>query len=284
MHVLGIEVSDELLSRWRGYLGPDRQPFFVGRERDIGGLPVDEQPVLTDDERCTYTAWRVRGARGVVWLDENTFMAMPPPERAGLVRAQVDLGRGSVPTVRRWQGEFDVDRLRQQADGHRFVWWPSLLAENPVPVLRDRIEDGQLSSRHRDVDAGTWRRCQELVPGASQLVGRFPSGSGPNCFGAVMAAAGAVAPETRQVHEPFESFLRDRCTRGGADDERGTVLVWREVTSTMPAHAAITIGDGWALEKPAETWWTPTIVATAADIVRVNRSPGLRLERHMLRR
>jgi hypothetical protein len=58
-------------------------------------------------------------------------------------------------------------------------------------------------------------------------------------------------------------------------------LVWRD-RDGLPVHSAVTIGDGWGVEKPAETWWTPTIVAPTVELVRVNRSVGLKLERHRL--
>jgi hypothetical protein len=278
VRVLGIDVPPELVVRWRRYLAPEVQPFFVD-DRDGGGAAPD--PPLTHDLRCTYTAWRIQSPTTVRWLDEGSFSALPQPERARLVRRQVELGRGAVPTVRRWQERFGGERLREQADGHRIVWWPSILDDDPEPPLLDRVEDGQLPSRHDEVSDATWHRCQDVVPGARSVAGAFPSASGPNCFGATLLAAGHPCPDGRGLHDDIESFLRSSCTRGGRDDDPGTVLVWRD-RDGRPFHSAITIGDGWAVEKPAETWWTPTIVADATQLVRINRSVGLRLERHRL--
>lgn len=283
MRLLGIDVPDELLDRWCRYLAPEWQPFFVRPEDGFtsAGVGVDGEPAFTEDMKCTYTRWRVREATEMAWFDEQSFMDLPRTERARLVRLQVERRRGAVPSVRRWQGRFDIHRLRSQADGHRFVWWPSLLDENPEPVMRAQVEDGQLASRHRDVAAETWRRCAELLPGARDVAGAFPQSSGPNCFGATLAAAGHAGIGERVLRDRFESFLAEYTRPGGRDDDPGTVLVWREGDGPV-SHSAVTIGDGWGVEKPAETWWTPTIVAEVTQLVKVNRSAGLRLERHRL--
>lgn len=269
------------MNRWRRYLAPEWQPFFVRPEDGFASPEMEDVPAFTDDVRCTYTAWRIRDATAIVWFDEASFMKLPRTDRARLIRSQVERRRGAVPSVRRWQDDFDVDRLRSQADGHRFVWWPSLLDDNPEPVIRARVEDGQLASRHREVSEATWRRGADVVPRAREIVGVFPPASGPNCFGATLAATGQTDICERALQDRFESFLQERCVPGGRDMDPGTVLVWRD-RDRLPFHSAVTIGDGWGVEKPAETWWTPTIVADTAQLVRVNRSVGLKLERHRL--
>jgi hypothetical protein len=279
VRLLEIEVPAELLRRWRRYLAPEWQPFFVRPEDGLSSPEMDALPVLTDDLRCTYTAWRVRDATAVVWFDEKSYMELSRADRARLVRSQVERRRGAVPSVRRWQGDFEVDKLRAQADGHRFVWWPSLLDENPEPVMRAQVEDGQLPTRHREVSEETWRRCKDVVPRARDIVGAFPESSGANCFGTTLAATGRAVVADRALQDQFESFLEEHCTPGGRDEDPGTVLVWRD-RDAIPSHSAVTIGDGWGVEKPAETWWTPTIVADVAQLIRVNRSVGLQLERH----
>lgn len=281
VRVLGIDVTDDVIERWCGYLAPEMQPFFLGVDDEFAVPQLEVEPSLTADLRCTYTAWRVLDSLNAAWFDEESFMALPRADRARLVRLQAEKRRGAVPTVRRWQHDFDVERLRGQADGYRFVWWPSLLGNNPEPVLRAHVEDGQLASRHEEVGDATWRRCRDVVPGAQELVGGFPESSGPNCFGATLAAAGRPCLGGRALQCDLESFLTESCRPGGRDGDPGTVLVWRD-RDGVPVHSAVTIGDGWAVEKPAETWWTPTIVAEVGQVVRVNRSVGLRLERHTI--
>ena len=290
MRVLNVDVPDDLSARWQGLLAPVWQPFFV--EPDEGFVTPSTAPAippwkvggwhtLSDDLRDTFKAWRVRGARPVVWFDEESFLALPRPGRARLVRSQVDRRRGAVPTVRRWAGHFDVSALRSQADGHRFVWWPSLLAQNPEPVLVELVLDGQLPSRHDEVGASTWEWSRDLLPHARELAGTFPASSGPNCFGTVLAAAGAAGATDWVVQEPFDQWLRTSCARGGDDDHVGTVLVWRD-RDGLPVHAAVTLGDGWALEKPAQTWWAVRGVHDVRDLIKFNRAWGQRLERHQI--
>jgi hypothetical protein len=199
------------------------------------------------------------------------------------VRSQVDLGRGAVPVVRRWLDALDATSLKTQADGHRFVWWPSLLPDDPGDVLARIVATGELPSRHRDVTAATWRGCSRVLPRAEELAGTFPRSSGPNCFGTVMAAAGIPdVDDAWLLHEPFLDWLQTRCRPGGGGDDRpGTVLVWFG-RGELPVHASVTIGDGWALEKPSQCWSTPRTVLPVRDVLRVNRTPGHRLQRHRI--
>ena len=99
----------------------------------------------------------------------------------------------------------------RQADGHRFVWWPSLLAGNRGTGA-DRLifEEGRRPSRHDEVDDDTWGKALSVttLPGARRVAGTFPGASGPNCFGAVMAATGARgADSVWMLREPFEEWL-----------------------------------------------------------------------------
>ena len=281
MRVLGIDVSEDLLARWSQLLAPEWQLFFVDHP-DEWPAPVPPATVtLTHELGDTYTVWRLRRDAPVVWFDEPSFLALPRSQRARLVRSQAEVGRGAVPTVRRWRTKLDAMALRQQADGHRFVWWPSLVGPHAEVVLADHVQDGQPASRHGDVAAGTWRRCERALPGARALAGTFANSGTANCFATTLAAAGDDPGDDQVSRERFEGFLASRCGRGGDDGEPGTVLVWRD-RSGQVCHSAVTIGDGWALEKPAQTWWTPRVVLGVRELVGVNRAVGLRLERHRL--
>lgn len=81
--------------------------------------------------------------------------------------------------------------------------------------------------------------------------------------------------------EPFESWLAQATRPGGHDDLPGTVLVWRDGAG-LPRHAAVTLGEEWALEKPSQEWSSPRTVLTASEVVRSARTPGLRLHRYRL--
>lgn len=274
--VLGIEVSPDLLERWVDWLAPDEQPFFLTpKQAAEWGLPTDEALEATAEQRDTYRVYGVDGtAARVSWLDEAAYSDLPKATRAALVRAQVKHGRAAVPTVRRWSGVLDV---RRQADGHRFVWWKSLLAEAEL-VLPQLVSEDLGPSRHAEV-----RHWPTELPRARELGGTFPAGSGPNCFGTVMAACGVPgAEDVWMQREPFEEWLAENTISGGRDDEPGTVFVWRDAGLAVQ-HAAITIGAGWMLHKPSQSWMTPRKIRTVGEVKRSTRTAGWRLQRRTLR-
>jgi hypothetical protein len=288
VQVFGIEVDQSLARCWRGWLAPPAQPFYLDAGQAeaygvTGSLPV---PQLSAELRDTFAAWRVARGLNLIWLEEPVFYDLPRRVRARLVRAQVEHRRGLVPTVRQWSGSGPVDAagLRGQADGHRFVWWPSMLkaADDSVTGLIISRNDALLPSQHTAVTATGWKAAGHALPRAEELAGTFACGSGPNCFGTVMAAAGVDgAAATWMLQEPFETWLRES-TRAGGDDERpGTVIVWRDTAGTA-RHAAVTLGGGWGLHKPSQSWWTPRKVLAVRDIIRGNRTTGLRIHRYTL--
>jgi len=273
--VLGIEVPPALLDKWVGWLAPDTQPFFLTpQQAGAWGFENDDR-TLSPEDRDTFLQYAVDSSATVTtWLTEAEFAALDQPIRAQLVRAQVRHGRGSVPTVRRWQ-QLIGPALKEQADGHRFVWWRSLLADHAAEILPVVISEDFGPSRHTEV-----RNWAAALPRVKQLAGTFADGSGPNCFGTVMAAAGVEGADSVWMQcEPFEQWLAEHTVPGGRDDEPGTVFVWR---NDRVQHAAITIGAGWMLHKPAQQWWAPRKVRTVDEVRRATRTVGWRLSRHRL--
>lgn len=175
------------------------------------------------------------------------------------------------------------NRVREQADGHRFVWWRSLLAGVEEPTLKDYVEQGRRPSRHDEVPEKTWRSAEDLLPEARRLAGKFPSGSGPNCFGTVMAAAGVPGAESVWMQrEPFETWLSDSARPGGRDTDLGTVMVWRS-RDGMAQHAAVTVGSGWTVHKPSQGWFDPVQVLSTSDVKSSTRRRGHRMQRYTLK-
>ena len=275
--VLGIPVSDELLARWVTWLAPTRQPFVVDPEDEL----VDRRDrVLSRELLDTYELYGGKG-KHLAWLTESELLALPRQRRADLIRVQVDGGRSVVPTVRRWESLVGP-RARDQADGHRFVWWPSLLGDHTEQVLAEFVDNGRRPSQHRSVSRSTWAAAEHLLPRAEELAGTFPAHSGPNCFGAVMSAAGAsVTEQDWASREPFEAWLSERTVAGGGVSAPGTVLVWRSPAGEVE-HAAVTLGDGWALHKPSQGWMSPTKVLSVDDVIRSSRCWGRRLTRRRI--
>ncbi|TDW93208.1 hypothetical protein EV137_0482 [Kribbella pratensis] len=274
--VLGVDVSPDLLDRWVDWLAPDEQPFFVTKSQATAWKLATDDREPSREDRDTYRTYAIdRKAARTAWLSEAAYGELPKATRAKLVRAQVDYDRAAVPTVRRW-ARIVGPEVRQQADGHRFVWWKSLLRE-PARVLPDVVSEDLGPSRHTEVR--TW---PAELPRVRELAGTFADGSGPNCFGTVMAACGTEGAETVwMLREPFEEWLAQHTERGGKDDVPGTVFVWRD-TARLVQHAALTIGDGWMLHKPSQSWMSPRKVRTLAEVKRATRTAGWRLERHRL--
>jgi hypothetical protein len=248
VEVLGIHVDADVLDRWRDWLMPDEQPFLVPRDVAAGtGLAGDNERLSFEvrDSFCLYGV----GDRVVCWLTRGQSRRLPPEVRRG------------QPAVHRWPSS---DRARDLARVVRFV------------------EDGRRRSRHADVDRATWLDAGRVLPAARDLAGTFPAGSGPNCFGTVMGAAGVDgAAGTWMQREPFEDWLAAASRPGGRDDQPGTVLVWRDV-SGLVQHAAVSVGGGWALHKPSQGWMSPTQVLTVRDVILGSRVAGHHLQRRTL--
>lgn len=275
--VLGIEVEPALLNAWRGWLAPDPQPFLVASPADWDC--EDEGGVVTRELEDTYRLWwGVEKPAVLLWISSEQFAALPRSTRAALVREQARRRRGATPSIRAWQDLLDGAELRGQADGHRFVWWPSLLIGEPERVLARVISDRRLPSRHAEVAEDTWRAAQPVLPGARRLGGTFPAGSNMNCFSTVIEAAGAPSREVLDDVAPFDAWLAAACKRGGDPGQSGVVLLWRNRDGS-PVHAAVTLGGGWALEKPSRDWHSPHAVLTVTEVMKMSRHPGERLER-----
>lgn len=200
-----------------------------------------------------------------------------------MVREQVRRRRGATPSVRAWQEILDRAQLRAQADEHRFVWWPSLLTGKAEQVLTRVVSERRLPSRHDEVIEDIWRVAEPVLPGARRLGGTFPSGSTMNCFSTVMEAAGVSSKAVLDDVAPFDHWLITACKRGGDPSQPGAVLVWRDRTGS-PVHAAVTLGGGWGLEKPSRDWHSPHAVLSVADIMKMSRHTGERVERHTIAR
>lgn len=278
VHLLNISVSPRVLISWAGWLAPERPPFFLtGEEARALELHAEARAEarFTPEERDTFALWGVGpGADHVARLTEEEWWTLPPAARRALVRAQVRHGRGAVPRTR------DFSDLLPDLTGPRFVWWPSLLSP---AVLERVVAQDQRACRRAEVPEAVWAVAGGVLPGAHDLAGTFPHASGPNCFGTVMGAAGVPGAEGEWMQrEPFEAFLAGRTRPGGRDDEPGTVLVWRNAGGDVE-HAAVTLGGGWALHKPSQTWMTARVVLPVRELIRYSRTRGWQLGRVRLR-
>ncbi|MFC7624082.1 hypothetical protein [Microlunatus sp. GCM10028923] len=259
--VLGIAVDDALVRRWRDWFAPARQafPLDLADPKVAGDLPVQKgEP--TAEWRDTFFLY----GGSWTWFDETEFAALPGRSRRALLAAR---------------------RRTMRPKSARLLWPTELAREGDEPMFR-WIEAGVRPSSHEAVPADVWRAARRLLPEAERLAGTFEAaGSGPNCFGNVLAAAGVPGTETvRVVREPFQAWL-DEATepvRGtGHDHEPGTVLVWTE--NGELGHAVVTLGDGWVINKPSQSWSSPRLVWTVTDAVHSWRFPGTRLHRYKIK-
>ena len=281
VEVLGIEVPPTLLARWTTWFAPESQPFAVPSSHVLAHAGRLFEPLDEPEVRDTFELYSAPESTVLRSFTNEEFAALPRAIRSDLVRAQVTHGRAQVPTVRAWQSLRD-EGIAEQADGHRFVWWPALQHGRERDVLVPYVEEGRRASRHGEVRADVWSAAAALLPHAQELAGAFPQGSGQNCFGTVMGAAGVShAADTWMQREPFEEWLSDVTEPGGRDDDAGTVLVWRSAAGAVQ-HAAVTLGDGWALHKPSQGWMSPVKVLAVRDAIRSARAPDRRLVRRKL--
>src|SRR5215207_6062755 len=264
MRALNIDVADGLVERWVDWFSPAVQPFLADAELVSWAGEQTGRGSLAAEVRDTYHLYGRPSGLRYVWLSEAHFMALPRSRRAALVRAQRTFGRELVPSVRSWVSIVG-EKAREQADGHRFVWWRSLLNGCAELVLKDYIEEGRRASRHAEVPEQVWSSVARRLPAARRIAGTFATASGPNCFGTVMAAAGVVGADTVWMQrEPFERWLAEKTRPGGDDAQPGTVLVWRSPDGLVQ-HAAVTLGEGWVLHKPSQGWMSPAKILTTKE-------------------
>lgn len=259
--VLGVPVDDELVSDWRGWFAPPVQPFPVHLLHsdlavDLPSRRVEPTPEWVDTYFMYGGSW--------TWLDEPAFLDLAPGRRRSLLAA----------------------RRRSTRPKQVLSVWPSELEAAGDQVMFRWIGSNVRPSGHASVPRGVWDRAAPVLPAARRLAGTFArSGSGPNCFGTVMAAAGEPVEDHQVSTRPFEDWLRSRSepvdgTRH--DAEPGVVFVWTERGEV--AHATVTIGAGWMLTKPSQSWSSPRMVWTVREAVSSWRYPDTRLSRHRLRR
>jgi hypothetical protein len=233
---MGIRVAADLVDRWHDWFAPQLQPFST-RRLEGAAIAVGRPAEPTLEIRDTF---HVYSDGGWTWLEEAEFSNLDLGTRRRLLRGRAATGRlGDLPVHAR-------PFAASQRTDSRIVWWPPLLRRVGYQPLLSYVENGLPPSGHREVTAAVWRRARRLLPGAAGLAGRFPASSGPNCFGNVLAAAGAGDGSEWVQREAFEDWLT-ACTepvRGTSRDHLpGVVLVWRDHDG-LAEHAAVTIGEG----------------------------------------
>jgi hypothetical protein len=288
MYVLGCPVTSDLWAHWLRLFAPPLQPFFVS-DTMVQHLPL--LPCWTRQEfrdlrlplsfTDTFQLYAVSDeATWVLLLDEVAFLLLPPDLQSGLLREQLDFGRAQVASAGVWVRNVpEMESVLTQAGVKGlFVWWPSLWASlTPLQqecVLLATLLDDRLPDRRQELTAETWARAAVVLPGARGLAGTFANESGANCFSTVMAAFGTPGVADLWVHPgPFERWLQQVARPATDWDMLGTVLVWRNERAQLQ-HAAVSLGEGWILQKDAQSWMAPRQVISLADVLARWETPG----------
>lgn len=83
----------------------------------------------------------------------------------------------------------------------------------------------------------------------------------------------------------FEAFRESHATLAATNevnyDKPGVVLVWRQPDG-LAVHAAVTLGDGWVVNKPAQCGWAPRFVWTLPEVSRHHEAPDLVREAYLI--
>lgn len=259
--VLGIGVDESLVERWRDWFAPQVQPFRT----DL--LPAQLAPTVPMRQveptlEWTDTFFMYGGTW--TWLCEEEFNSLRPSVRRSLLAVRRRTVRPKLMPV-----------------------WPSELARSGDELMFSWVASGAVRpSRHEDVPGAVWKHAQSVLPQAERLAGTFArGGSGPNCFGTVLAAAGLDVSDVQIGPDALQAWLGEHTEpiKGTShDDEPGIVFAWTEHGHV--AHATVTIGDGWMLSKPSQAWSSPRLVCTVREVVNSWRYPTTRLSRHRILR
>lgn len=255
--VLGISVEEEQLEQWLGYYCPGAQPFRLDgvTRTQRRCFPTTDAVPITDEVRDTFFMY---GGGPWTWLSEGQYADLDPGTRTQL----------------------EAERRRRMHPKPAPAW-PS------DPGIRAKlirwVEAGSRPSQHTLARSELQDASAGPLPRAAELAGTFPTKSGPNCFGTVMAAAGQPVDGDWIQLDEFQAWLESAAVphHDGTGEEGGQVLVWRQDGELV--HAAVTLPGGWALHKQSQSWSSPVVVWTTEHIIGSWCLPGIRLSRYQLR-
>ncbi|WP_114558182.1 hypothetical protein [Desertihabitans aurantiacus] len=99
-----------------------------------------------------------------------------------------------------------------------------------------------------------------------------------------MAASGLDTDDVQVDPQQFQTWVEQHAepiSGTARDDDPGTVFMWTE--HGQVAHATVSVGAGWMLTKPSQSWSSPRLIMTVRDAVSSWRFRGTRLYRYRLR-
>ncbi len=283
MNILGCEVSVLTLEGWSGFFVFELEPFFLLSESRA--LLSNSQPraelkpsLELADAYLTYLV--SKEAQFVALLKPNEFRALPREAQNDLMAVQKQLGRGQfyeLEFVRNVLGEIPVflepDVVADQFVLRHDVWIAF------TPEIRFRLMVDYVSLERQDclssiTPENTWAAIPEQV---RRLAGTFSSASGANCFATVIAALTPDLLESQRISNLWMlecEFLESLQAQGFHDAGKlklpikpNSVLTWWNPSGNV-IHACLMLEFGLALNKDAQSWFTPRQILRLEDVLK----------------
>lgn len=300
MNILGCRVNEPLIASWEQRLVFEREPVFVtpaerrwlpaGSVVLTGAELRDNYAMAPLDLHDSYNLYAMqRQGLEVAFLTPAEFWDLSEEARQGVMALQAERGRGQIYTEG-WLRKLGVTLATGQrdrftlADGFRFAlrhdfWW-SLSPEERRRWLQHFVAEGRESCLSSRLRPDQWEQIdQRHGPQIRLLAGTFAPTSGPNCFATVLAAVTSSPNLAASIAGHWlhpVPMLRGLAERGfelstmPGDPEAlpaGAVVLLVD-DERRPQHAFYCLGDGLALNKDAQSWFTPRQIRPVAEILR----------------
>jgi hypothetical protein len=291
--VLGCRVTPAEFTQWQHYFVCDPAPYFLPRGLKLPPTiqVINRESFATIDLELTYrdsytTYARSSDTEAIAFLTAAQFDALDTITQQALLEAQLDLQRGHVydwesvlPYI---QACLSLARTRSVVrNGQTYLvpdkrLWLALEEETRNQWLIDWMSRDALRCLSTTLTEADWSQLNNAA--VWQLAGTFANTSGPNCFATTLAAIAGSGDTANEIanhwlHQPeFFAALDQQgyhvnpsvsANNPGLED---AVLVWFD-SDQRAQHACYVMGDGLALNKNSQAWFSPRQLVRVQSIV-----------------
>lgn len=306
MDLLGCTVTQQHFAIWASLLVSDPAPFFLSG--DMLSLVPTTLPIM--DRRTglahylprpfhdSYAVYTVDPAcQHVVFLTDTALRELPAPVRETLLATQWRYGRGQIydwAYVKEMLPANLPARTKtciETDSGTKWVLdaslWHALSPTVREHWLRHFIEQEQPS--YPFISLGQVPHLLESLPPGLPLANTFTYTSGPNCFATTLAAITNIPAYAETISTLWleqQAFVQGLHIRGYTTQEtvipedrecHEIVILWRDAQAVL-RHACFLLGEGVALNKNAQAWYTPRHLALLHNIVRYWEEDNYQIE------
>ncbi|GEM48891.1 hypothetical protein DC3_45260 [Deinococcus cellulosilyticus NBRC 106333 = KACC 11606] len=297
---MGIDVSPDLLNRWRNiFVFPDEPVFFTETSLELG-KDLQPQPRTRRGDlnyADAYQTYHV-GAHA-----SHLACCLPEAIRHHahhnkIMQVQHELGRGQIYTLA-WveqlfgslpapliQDVFETSQGKHVALRHDA--WHNLTPEEQNIWMSACIEQDRESCLSSTLPEALWEKIAlHCGPHVRALAGTFSAESGPNCLATTLAPLLHGQAEVSEVQNTWlhpEPFLSGLHAAGFHPTETPpefpdpcSVLVFLDPKGNLQ-HACLYLAEGLVLNKDAQGWFTPRQVRTLDSILKSWLHPGWTLQ------